>query len=64
MSDEESNLNIFKVISRIKNNSFKTFTIWHYPDQKLKYTNEGSHFVFDCKNYLGKDYVEQALKQL
>lgn len=64
LSDEESNLNILKAINRINKKSFKTFTICHYPDQKLKYTNEGSHFVFDYKNYLGKDYVEQALKQL
>ncbi|RPA66971.1 potassium transporter Kef [Cyclobacteriaceae bacterium YHN15] len=64
MSEEETNLNILKAINRINNRSFKIFTICHYPDQKVKYLNEGAHFVFDYKNYLGKDYVEQSLNQL
>lgn len=64
MSEEETNLNILKAINRINNKSFKIFTICHYPDQKVKYLNEGAHFVFDYKNYLGKDYVEQSLNQL
>jgi glutathione-regulated potassium-efflux system ancillary protein KefC len=64
MSEEETNLNILKAINRINNKSFKIFTICHYPDQKVKYLNEGAHFVFDYKNYLGKDYVEQSFNHL
>jgi glutathione-regulated potassium-efflux system ancillary protein KefC len=61
MSDVDSNVNILEEISRLKNRNFKVHAICHYEDQKELYLSEGADFVFDFKNYIGKDYVEQAL---
>lgn len=61
MSDVHTNLNILECLNRIKNKSFHVYALCHYPDQKDLYLSKGVDFVFDFKNYLGKDYVEQAL---
>lgn len=61
MSDVQTNLNILESMKRIDNKSFSVFALSHYPYQKKLYLSKGVDFVFDFKNYLGKDYVEQAL---
>ncbi len=61
MSDPQTNNNTLEQIQKIKNRSFKLFTICHFEDHKQKYLDEGVDFVFDYKNYLGKDFVNEAL---
>lgn len=63
MSDVQTNLNILECLNRINQKTFEVYALCHYPDQKELYQNKGVDFVFDYKNYLGKDYVEHALKR-
>ncbi len=63
MSDFASNSNTLKEMNRVKNRNFKVFTISHYPDETIKYHRMGAEYVFEYKEYLGKDFVENALEQ-
>ena len=60
MSDVATNLNILESIHRLTNRDFKICAICHYPDQKEKYLANGVDFVYEFKNYIGQDYVEQT----
>jgi glutathione-regulated potassium-efflux system ancillary protein KefC len=64
MSDVQTNLNILECISKIKVRNFKVCAICHYPDEKEKYEDHGADFVYQFKNYIGQDYVEQSMSLL
>jgi len=61
MSDVQTNLNILECINRLENRDFKVCSICHYPDERAKYEKHGADFVYQFKNYIGQDYVEQAM---
>lgn len=61
MTDFASNANTLKEMNRSKHKGFKVFAISHFPDETLKYQKMGAEYVFEYKEYLGKDFVENAL---
>lgn len=63
MGDFASNSNTLQEINRIKNRNFRVFAISHFPDQTQKYNGQGADFIFEYKESLGKDFVENALEQ-
>ena len=62
MGDFASNSNTLKEINRLKNRNFKVFAISHFPDQTIKYNKQGADYVFEYKESLGKDFVDNALE--
>lgn len=61
MTDFTSNIHTLEQIQRIQNRQFKIFAIAHYPNQIEKYQTHHADFVFDYKDNLGRDFVENAL---
>lgn len=61
MSDFASNINTLEEIKKIENRKFKIFALCHYPDQSKKYEKFNVDYVFDYKENLGIDFVENAL---
>lgn len=63
MSDVQTNLNILACLNRVNHRTFEVYAVCHYPNQKELYLARGVDFVFDYKNYLGRNYVEHALRR-
>lgn len=61
MSDFASSINSLEEIKKIENRKFKVFALCHYPDQNKKYEKYGVDYVFDYKENLGVDFIENAL---
>lgn len=63
MGDFASNINTMERIERLKHKKFKTYAICHYPDQIEKFKSFNVDYVFDYKENLGKDFVENVMEE-